>query len=189
MQYFRAIFPSALSSLRLLISFALPFLPQTYWIWCVLVAGASDAADGWLARRWKVESRIGGIVDALADKVFALVVLWVLASAGNFSPLWIPLVLARDIVVAITTLYVVASRRWYFFKDVQVRISGKIATGGQFALFLIILMFPPGILPALLFTSVVSLLAALDYGWHIHSTLLRGFDEENRVEIKRGFDD
>jgi cardiolipin synthase (CMP-forming) len=171
-QHLKKIFPTALSSLRLLISFALPFLPQSSWLWCVLIAAVSDFADGWFARRWKMESRVGGIVDAVADKVFAVVILWVLASAGNFSPFWIPFILARDFVVAFTTLLVLVHRSWSLFKDAKVRPSGKIATGGQFLLFIIILVYPPSVLPALIFTSIFSLCAALDYSYAIHRALL-----------------
>lgn len=42
-------------------------------------AAATDQVDGWLARRWHVESRFGRIADPLADRVMisvAAVLLW-----------------------------------------------------------------------------------------------------------------
>lgn len=42
-------------------------------------AGVTDQLDGWLARRWKVESRFGRMADPLADRVMisvAAVLLW-----------------------------------------------------------------------------------------------------------------
>ena len=42
-------------------------------------AAATDQIDGWLARRWQVESRFGRIADPLADRVMisvAAILLW-----------------------------------------------------------------------------------------------------------------
>jgi CDP-diacylglycerol--glycerol-3-phosphate 3-phosphatidyltransferase len=33
------------------------------------VAGVTDQIDGWLARRWRVESEFGKIADPLADRL------------------------------------------------------------------------------------------------------------------------
>lgn len=62
-------------------------------------AGASDALDGWLARRNGWSSRLGGLLDPIADKL--------LLSAGyvgfaitELLPLWLCLlVLGRDVVI------------------------------------------------------------------------------------------
>jgi cardiolipin synthase len=68
-------------------------------IWLFLIAGASDGLDGFLAKRFAWSSRLGGILDALADKlllVSTFVCLWWL---GIF-PWWLVLsVLARDLVI------------------------------------------------------------------------------------------
>ena len=64
-----------------------------------LIAGASDGLDGFLAKRYGWSSRLGGILDALADKfllVSTFVCLWWL---GLF-PWWLVLaVLARDLII------------------------------------------------------------------------------------------
>ena len=47
--------------------------------WLFVIAGASDGLDGFLAKRFGWSSRLGGILDALADKlllVSAFVCLW-----------------------------------------------------------------------------------------------------------------
>jgi cardiolipin synthase len=71
----------------------------TLAIWLFLVAGASDGLDGFLAKRFGWSSRLGGILDALADKfllVSTFVCLWWL---GLF-PWWLVLaVLVRDLVI------------------------------------------------------------------------------------------
>jgi CDP-diacylglycerol--glycerol-3-phosphate 3-phosphatidyltransferase len=37
--------------------------------WIFLVAGVTDQVDGFLARRWRVESRFGKLADPLADRL------------------------------------------------------------------------------------------------------------------------
>lgn len=75
-------------------------------IWLFLIAGASDGLDGFLAKRFGWSSRLGGILDALADKfllVSTFVCLWWL----EIFPWWLVLsVLARDLVIVIgATVY------------------------------------------------------------------------------------
>ena len=48
--------------------------------WIFLVAGVTDQVDGFLARRWHVESRFGKLADPLADRLMldaAAILLWV----------------------------------------------------------------------------------------------------------------
>ena len=44
-----------------------------FWV-LYLIAGLTDILDGFLARRWGVESKFGARLDSLADFVFVLVV-------------------------------------------------------------------------------------------------------------------
>ena len=45
----------------------------TFWM-IYLIAGLTDTLDGFLARRWGVESKFGARLDGLADFVFVLAV-------------------------------------------------------------------------------------------------------------------
>ena len=60
------------------IALCLPLLlvdAMTLPFWVVyLIAGLTDMLDGFLARRWGVESKFGARLDSLADFVFVLVV-------------------------------------------------------------------------------------------------------------------
>lgn len=156
--------PNILSTFRLLVAFWFPFCQQQEWLWLVLAGGASDFLDGWIARRWKVESWQGGLIDAIADKMFVLSVLVTYAMAGIFSGWWIPAVIARDLTVTAIALYVMYRRSWASFREMDVSRSGKLATTCQFTLFLVVLLAPSFLQYVLIFTSLVSVLAALDYG-------------------------
>lgn len=63
------------------------------------VAGVSDGVDGFLARRFGWRSRLGALLDAIADKLMLVGVYLALASIGHiaFALAW--LVLARDLII------------------------------------------------------------------------------------------
>lgn len=63
------------------------------------VAGFSDALDGFLARRYHWTSRIGGLMDPLADKLLMVSSYLTLGWLG-LIPLWlVGLVIVRDLVI------------------------------------------------------------------------------------------
>ncbi len=55
--------------------------------WCFTIAGFSDLLDGWLARRGQQVTRIGKLLDPLADKLIVSTALIVLMAAGRV-PSW-----------------------------------------------------------------------------------------------------
>jgi CDP-diacylglycerol--glycerol-3-phosphate 3-phosphatidyltransferase len=86
------------------------------------VAGVTDQIDGFLARRWHVESAFGKIADPLADRLMidAAVILLVHADRLPWAALVIPL---RDLVALAGTPLLMG--RGYEF---QVNLVGKAAT-------------------------------------------------------------
>lgn len=71
-----------------------------------VVSGVSDWLDGALARRFEWQTRFGGVLDPLADKLLMVAVYATLAWLGHL-PAWLfVLVVARDaIIVAGATVY------------------------------------------------------------------------------------
>lgn len=64
------------------------------------VAALSDALDGYVARRWNQRSRLGAVLDPLADKVLLLSAMLTLTFTTwpQQFPLWFPLlVIFRDV--------------------------------------------------------------------------------------------
>ena len=165
MRYATVIVPNLLSFLRLVFAVIFPFSSERAWIWLVAGAGLSDALDGYLARKWKVESWQGGLLDAVADKLFVLVALATLVSAAKFSFWWMPVIIARDLVVAGTAVYAAVCKLWSSFQKMDARWLGKVATSGQFLLFIVALLLPEKTSIVLWIVSVISILAACDYGY------------------------
>jgi phosphatidylglycerophosphate synthase len=52
--------------------------------WLLAAAIGTDLLDGWLARRWRVTSDAGALMDASCDAVVLLPTLWLLADQGRF---------------------------------------------------------------------------------------------------------
>jgi cardiolipin synthase len=70
-------------------------------MWLFVAAGVSDGVDGYLAKRFDWTSRLGGILDALADKfllVSTFVCLWWL---GLFPAWLVLLAILRDLVIVV----------------------------------------------------------------------------------------
>lgn len=86
------------------------------------VAGVTDQIDGFLARRWHVESQFGKIADPLADRLMIDAAVLLLIHAGRLP--WLALLIpARDLVTLIGTPLVMG--HGYEF---QVNFVGKVAT-------------------------------------------------------------
>jgi cardiolipin synthase len=95
--------PNVISLARLLVA------PVTVWLILeghdgaalalFVLAGASDAADGMIAKRWSRVTTLGGFLDPLADKAL-LVGAYLSLAARDLLPLWLViLVVSRDILI------------------------------------------------------------------------------------------
>ncbi len=86
------------------------------------VAGATDQVDGYLARRWHVESAFGKFADPLADRLMIDAAVLLLLYEGRLP--WLALVIpARDLVTLVGTPIMLG--RGYEFR---VNLIGKAAT-------------------------------------------------------------
>jgi CDP-diacylglycerol--glycerol-3-phosphate 3-phosphatidyltransferase len=87
------------------------------------VAGVTDQIDGFLARRWQVESAFGKIADPLADRLLIDAAVLLLVLQHDRLP-WVALLIpARDLVLVLG--YRLVADRGY---DFQVNAIGKVAT-------------------------------------------------------------
>src|SRR5688572_23553799 len=61
------------------------------------IASLTDVLDGWLARRTKVVSKFGALLDPVADRFFVLGVVVSYVAGGNLTLLQAFLVMFRDV--------------------------------------------------------------------------------------------
>ena len=110
----------------------------------VAIAGASDALDGLLAKRFGWRSWLGGVLDPLADKVL-LIASFVSLDLANVIPDWLMwLVVGRDLVIALG-----ATAYHFLIGRVvpQPSVLSKITTFIQIICVLALLLKLSGVLP------------------------------------------
>jgi len=100
----RARIPNALSISRiacaiavLIISGRLTRATYTATVCLLVVAMITDILDGRLARRWRVTSELGYVLDAMGDRAIHLALLLVFLTRYGFHPVLIWLLIFRDI--------------------------------------------------------------------------------------------
>jgi len=115
-------------------------LHQKAWMgafWLIVIAGFSDALDGFLARAFNWQSRLGAILDPIADKALLIFIFLSLAHKGMI-PVWLAaIVVFRDIIILAGAI----SYRWVF-KEIEISplFISKINTAVQI-LFVFTIMY------------------------------------------------
>ncbi len=78
--------------------------------WLFVAATLTDLLDGWIARSWKMVTRLGKLLDPLADKLLISTALVMLLASGRLEPWAAPMVviiIGREL--AVTGLRGIAS--------------------------------------------------------------------------------
>ena len=157
--------------------------PGFEWIrWAAVgvfaLMAASDMLDGFLARRLREVSDLGGFLDPLADKLMVTTTVLALCTLGIHDagdpgrslllPNWVAVAaIAKDLIVSIgfLVIYVMTGRRY-----IEARFLGKACTAVQLALVLAMLLWlnlpaPLARLPEILWTvaTILAVAASLDY--------------------------
>jgi CDP-diacylglycerol--glycerol-3-phosphate 3-phosphatidyltransferase len=87
------------------------------------IAGVTDQIDGFLARRWHVESRFGKIADPLADRLMIDAAVILLVAYGRLPWAGLAVIVARDLLLLVGWR-ILAPRGI----DLDVNLLGKAAT-------------------------------------------------------------
>lgn len=165
--------PNALTVARILA------VPPLLWLmlherypaawWLALAAGLSDALDGLLAKRFGWVTRLGGLLDPIADKLLlaaGFIGLWL---GGHVATWLLVLVLVRDVVI------VAGAAAWHWLiEPVPMSPSrlSKTTTAVQiaFVLWLLLGLAYPGVPTAGQFAAswlvaAVTVLSGVHYIW------------------------
>ncbi|CAC9543330.1 Cardiolipin synthase (CMP-forming), eukaryotic type Cls-II (EC 2.7.8.41) [uncultured Gammaproteobacteria bacterium] len=95
--------PNALSILRIILTVpvVMTLLNHQYFLAMVLffIAGITDALDGWIAKRYSFQTRLGSILDPVADKLL-LVSSFLTLHVIGLLPAWLLiLIFLRDVMI------------------------------------------------------------------------------------------
>ncbi len=92
----------------------------------IVLIELTDLLDGVIARRFKLVSKLGAMLDAYTDSLSRLTVYWALALSGFILP-WVPLLMAlRDVSVAYCRIVFALGG-----EPVSAHISGKVKAEAQ----------------------------------------------------------
>ncbi len=116
----------------------------------IAVAAGSDGLDGYLAKRFNWRSRLGGLLDPLADKLL-LVSTFVALTVTGLVPGWLTLVvIARDLIIVAGSL---AYQAFVATLQPEPSVASKLNTAAQ-----------------MLF--VIAVVANAGFGWPAREVLL-----------------
>jgi cardiolipin synthase len=163
--------PNVISAIRILlvapIAVALADRQLVTTIVLFGVAALSDAADGFLAKRYGWQSELGAVLDPAADKLL-LVTLFITLAYMKLVPLWLmAAAVARDVIIVLGALLY---RIWFGPLNVRPSVVSKFNTVCQAAFILAVVgreefSLPPAwvvlVLGALVFVTVV--ISGVDY--------------------------
>lgn len=134
----------------------------------VFAAGISDAIDGFLARHFRWQTRIGAYLDPIADKLLLVLVFIALSIHGSL-PWWtLGLFLLRDLWILAMVFYAWSTTP---IRDFPPRLPGKATTLVQILLALMLLvsnafpgLAPPSLTTLTLYTAcLLTLWSGADY--------------------------
>lgn len=134
--------PNVISCLRLAATpctiISIIYSPPHYrWLPLVifLCAAFTDAIDGYIARHFNMQTRLGNFLDPLADKTLILSTLITLQFASGYEikmPLWVLIIIVSKDILIIMWLFISLMMR----SDIVIEpnILGKITSGLQMVL-------------------------------------------------------
>jgi cardiolipin synthase len=165
--------PNIISALRLLavVPFVWLILSQELGWALVLfaIAGVSDGVDGFLAKHYGWQSRLGGILDPLADKALLMSAFLVLGSM-DLIPVWlVAAAVVRDMVIVCGALIYN-----YMVEEVEASptLTSKLNTLIQLVLIVAVIMhagpipLPDALIGFLIWTCFLTVIVSgVEYVW------------------------
>ena len=158
--------PNAISALRFLGSVCLLFFGVescAFWV-IYFVCGLSDMADGYLARKLGCESKMGALLDSLADLAFVICCCFKLIPALAFPKwlwIWGGVIVATKVINQISAL--VIYKKFVFPHTVANKVTGVLLfVGVPLTLFLESIV-------SMVIVAVVATFAAVQEGHFIRT--------------------
>jgi cardiolipin synthase len=153
----------------LLIPFFIAFIVYARWQWALFIfilASLTDAVDGYIARAMKGKTKLGKILDPIADKLLILSAFICLSVANGIPPrykppLYVPIaIISRDAIIVLGVIVI------YFLKgelEIKPTPVSKITTCFQMVTVMSVLLQLD--VSSILWnaTVILTILSGLDY--------------------------
>ena len=138
--------PNFLSLLRIMLVFPIIYLLQVEWFVFAaslfFVSSLTDYFDGYLARKYAIESELGAFLDLIADKILVIAILvWLVFIFANQALTIISiLIILREIIITSFRYYLVSNNADP--ELIKVNKYGKLKTAFQFFSILLLILSP-----------------------------------------------
>lgn len=155
--------PNLVSSSRVVLAFgfiASSAVPTRLAL--IFAASLTDFLDGWLARRSKVTSKLGALLDPVADRFFVLCVVIAYVMGGQLSAWQAVAIMFRD-VMSVIGFFVARNVSWLRPIPFMARPIGKVVTAMQLLTFLAVLLLPTWVDLMVWAVAVLGVMATVDY--------------------------
>lgn len=159
----RAQIPNSLTISRLILGLSFPWLPSDVWFAALTWGTLSEFLDGFLARRWKIASAFGQLMDPVADKIFVMAAALTFLQTGWMTVPQLLFMASRDIFVALSSVILLVSGRHHAFRHMAPAPLGKLATALQFAALFGVPLLQKSNVILIYATGFISVIAAIDY--------------------------
>lgn len=140
---------------------------SSYAFLAFIIAGVTDAFDGFIARFFNQKTVLGAYLDPIADKLLLVTSYIVLAVVGIIPPWLTVLVISRDIYILMGVAVLFFNNR---SPEIKPTILGKISTFTQIATVVIALSvaqpieaIKPLLMPSISLAAILTLLSGFQY--------------------------
>lgn len=155
--------PNLVSSSRVVLAFGfIAFDGVPTRVALIGVASLTDFLDGWIARRTQVATRIGALLDPIADRFFVVGVV-VAYLIGHQLAAWQAVAIVFRDVMSVIGWFVARNVSWLRPITFMARPLGKVVTVVQLLAFLAVLLLPTWVSPLVVAVAVLGVIATIDY--------------------------
>jgi cardiolipin synthase (CMP-forming) len=161
-------------------------------VWIFVISGFTDVLDGWIARTFDMQSRIGALLDPLADKVLltaAYISLAIPHGQAVVIPLWLAiLTLFRDFVIMLMAFV------FYMFEGIKSfppTWAGKLTTVMHVATVSLVLLANVVFIPSMVLNICfyVSFVMVIASGFSYIYCSSRAIEAERQARLGEPIDD
>ena len=156
--------PNGITLSRMVIAAAFPFVPESVHITLIILGLLTEFLDGFIARTFNWTSRMGELLDPVADKLFVLSVCITWIWQGQLTLVQWLLLGTRDLGVLFICLVLLIKGQLKVSNSLPAQLPSKITTGVQYLVFIAVLTgYQTLIFPLVLVSAVFGVIATAHY--------------------------